>query len=654
MNASNKTHNSLQARLQNRMDSASFDYIVVGGGTAGLVVATRLVEDPDIRVCVLEAGEDVSKELSLMTPGIAEKSFKFKFPLYLNGLFAAGMAFGNLGQPRLDWGALTTPQPHANGRSIYSPRGKGLGGSSTINFMALGRGHEAEYNVFESLGSPGWNFKDFLKYFRKSETFAPTEEEISRLQIDFNEATHGKSGPLHRTAPRWITDLQKPFIEAMQTLGVKYNRDASSGDNTGMWISSHSIDTNGARCSSATAYYEPNKSTPNLVVITGAQATRIVFNDELDAKRKFVASGVEYHKDGQLQRVSAKKEVILSAGAFRTPQLLELSGIGQKSILEAQKIPVKVDLPGVGINLRKLSLLCDLAVTDSIQRYRNSAWVKIHLTVQQDHFYVPFVTEVDSKKYPSYEALADPARFAEELKHYQKSKGGKLSTFFSALFSFLPKNYFMSPNYMIPQDMRTNLNPEIEAIQKQWIAANEIPFLEIALFPGYIPAVVQQPQPGKSYCTIFIALSHAFSSGSVHVASPDPLTAPCVDYGVLDNLVDVDILVNAIQFARKLVATESLSGIMQEVCPGPAMTDKAELENFVRGNISTVFHPIGTAAMLPKSKGGVVDASLKVYGTANLRVVDASVMPIHISAHIQATVYAIAEKGADIIQHERK
>ncbi|KAK6981135.1 GMC oxidoreductase [Favolaschia claudopus] len=565
------------------MHSASFDYVVVGGGTAGLVVAARLVEDPNIRVCVLEAGEDVSKELSFMTPG---------------------MAFGNLGQPKVDWGALTTPQPHANGRSIYSPRGRGLGGSSTINFMALGRGHETEYNVFESLGSPGWNFKEFLKYFRKSETFAPTEEEISRQQIDFNEATHGNSGPLHRTAPRWITDLQKPVIEGLQTLGVNYNRDGSSGDNTGMWISGHSIDTNGARCSSATAYYEPNKSKPNLVVITGAQATRILFNDELDTNGKIVASGVEYHKDGQLQRVSAKKEVILSAGAFRTPQLLELSGIGQKSILEAQKIPVKVDLPGVGINLRKLSVLCDLTITDSIQS--------------------------------------------------QKSKGGKLSTFFSALFSFLPKNHFMSPNYMIPQDMRTNLNPEIEAIQKQWIAANEIPFLEIALFPGYIPAVVQQPQPGKSYCTIFIALSHAFSSGSVHIASSDPLTAPAVDYSVLDNPVDVDILVNAIEFARKLVATQSLSGVMQEVCPGPAMTDKAELEKFVRGNISTVFHPIGTAAMLPKSKGGVVDASLKVYGTANLRVVDASVMPIHISAHIQATVYAIAEKGADIIKHERK
>ncbi|KAJ7627823.1 alcohol oxidase [Mycena polygramma] len=525
-----------------------------------------------------------------------------------------GFAFKNLGQPKVDWGFTSTPQLNAKGRSLYLPRGKALGGTSMINLMTLGRGHEAEYNVFETLGSPGWGWKGLIEYFRTSETFAPTPKEMSNLQVEFNATAHGTSGPLQRTLPKWISDVQAPFIEAMKSLGVPYNLDGTSGNNAGMWTSNHSIDSQGARSSSASAYYEPRKSRPNLTVITSAQATRILFNASLDASGNMVASGVEYHKDGELHTVSAAQEVLICAGTFKTPQLLELSGIGDKEVLAAQDIEVKVDLPGVGANL-------------------------------QDHFWSPFVTETDPK-YESVEVLGDSARAAEEWKTYEESKSGMLSGTCSSLYAFLPKSHFMDDNYEVAEETRTSLHPSLERIQKAWLGADEIPFLEISLFPGFLPIPGHNPETGKSYCSVFLALTHPFSSGSVHIASSDPLAAPVIDHRVLDNKIDLDILVAAVKFARKLCATPSLSAVVtREIIPGPAVQTDDEIKDFIRSTIDTVFHPIGTAAMLPREDSGVVDPSLKVYGTANVRVIDASIIPIQLSAHIQATVYAIAEKA---------
>ncbi|KAJ7623848.1 GMC oxidoreductase [Mycena polygramma] len=579
----------------------TFDYIVVGGGTAGLVVAARLVEDPTIRVCVLEAGEDVTNELDCVVPGFARK---------------------NVGQPKTDWGFISSPQVNAKGRSIYLPRGKGLGGSSVLNLLELGRGHRAEYDALDTLGSPGWDFAGLLEYFKKSETFAPTAKEMSEQQVDVNASAHGTSGPLQRSLPRWSTRLQTPFCQGMTSLGIPFSRDATSGNNAGMWTSSHSIDSQGRRSSSASAYYEPNKSNPNLVVITGAEATRVLFRSPTDDSKELVASGVEYHKDGQLCTVSTQGEVLLCAGTFKTPQLLELSGIGDKNVLDTHSLPVKLDLPGVGSHL-------------------------------QEHFYCPFVTETDPTNFPSFETLTNPVNAAREWKTYEESKMGMLSTPFASLFAFLPKDYFMD-GYVIPDQIRTSLPPPVERIQKEWLAANEVPLLEVALHPGFIPTVGRQPEEGKSYCTFFVALTHAFSSGTVHVTSSDPLASPAIDYHVLDNHVDLDILIHAVKFARKLVATESLSAVVHEIVPGAGIQTDDEIGTFIRNTVGTVFHPIGTASMLPRDAGGVVDSSLKVYGTSNLRVIDASILPIHISAHIQATVYAIAEKAADIIKRERQ
>ncbi|KAJ6479416.1 hypothetical protein C8R47DRAFT_1218976 [Mycena vitilis] len=507
----------------------AFHYVVIGGGTAGLAVATRLAEGPATSVCVLEAGEDVTQELNIVVPD---------------------------------------------------------------------QSHD----------------------FGKSETFAPTAEDISKFQPTVSAAAHGTSGPLQRTLPRYINDLQAPLLQGMNSLGIAFNPDAASGDNTGIWISNHSIDSQGARSSSASTYYETNKSRSNLVVITGAHATEILFNSARDEFGNLVASGVQYRKDGQVHVVVAQEEVILCAGSFQTPQLLELSGIGDKNVLKSHGVDVKLDLPGVGSNLQVLFL---------------STWRK-------------------QTEYKSTDLMRDPVRAAEEWKLYEESRTGVLSVAFSTLFSFLPRGHFVEPSYAIPEQIGTQLHPAMEGIQRDWLGQDEVPLLEVAFRSGFIPTAGHTSQAGKNYCSVFLGLIHPFSSGSVHITSTDPLAAPLIDYNVLDNQVDLDLFVRAIKFARKLVATPSLSPILSEIVPGTEVQTDEEITDYIRGAVETVFHPIGTAAMLPRNKGGVVDPALRVYGTANLRVCDASIIPLQLSAHTQATVYAIAEKAADIIKRERR
>ncbi|KAJ7473442.1 alcohol oxidase [Mycena latifolia] len=574
-----------------------FDYIVVGGGTSGLVVAARLVEDPDIRVCVVEAGGDVGSDLDTIVPG-----FGFK----------------NLGKPGLDWSFRTAPQVNAGGRSLFLPRGKALGGTSMINLMALGRGHAAEYDAFEILGSPGWNWQELVEYFRKSETFAPTPAQVASLNVQVNPLTHGSAGPIHRSLPTWTSNIDAPWVEALKALGVPHNPDSFSGNNVGVWSVHRSIDPHARRSSAASGYYVPIKSKPNLVVITGAHATRILFDSSTDASGLPVATGIEYHKDAQLHTVSASKEVLLCAGTFQTPQLLELSGIGEKDVLGAHGIPVLVDLPGVGNNL-------------------------------QDHFRTVFVAETDSK-YESAEVLKDPVRAAEEWKLYEESKTGRLAGTASLSVAFLPKQHFAKDwdPTLVADTLATSPQGKM---QTDWLKGDAIPFLEMGVYAGLLPNVNYASEPGKSYCSFFLALTHAFARGTVHIASADPLDAPTIDPRVLDNTLDIEILVQAIKFSRRLAATGELrTAITREVLPGAVVQSDSALAEYVRQTVGTLFHPIGTAAMLPRGDGGVVDEALRVYGTANLRVIDSSIIPIHLSAHIQATVYAIAEKGADIVK----
>ncbi|KAF4597829.1 hypothetical protein EYR38_006220 [Pleurotus pulmonarius] len=501
------------------------DYLVVGGGLAGLVVATRLAEDLDVVVGVLEAGQDMSRNQDIQTPGITffrlyhRKSAHLPLPAnYYKGIR----------NPETDWGFFTAPQDGLNGRRIYLPRGKGLGGSTLLNLMQLGRASAVEYNAFEQLGSKGWNWPEFLKYFKKSEAFHPDSEDSAEFGLHVADDVHGKSGPLPKIMPPRVWPLHSRVIEAFTSVGIPFNAEPNDGANAGCWTGTAAIHPGQhTRASSASAYYEPNRDKSNLIIVTGAYATRVLFDPK--EAGDLLATAVEYQKDGEIHVAHATKEVILCTGSFKTPQLLELSGIGDKKILDPLNIPVIIDLPGVGSNLRML-----------------------------------------------------------------------------------------------------------------------------ATISSYLPNTKALPLEGKNYISFVLGLLHPFSRGHVHIRSPDPSDNPIIDPCFLNNATDIEFFLDAVKLVRKVVNARCIkSAIARETAPGPSVQFDAEIVDYLKGNVQTIYHPIGTTPMFPREDGGVVDESLKVYGTNNLRVVDASVIPLQISAHIQHTVYAIAEKAADIIKAAR-
>ncbi|KAK2467406.1 hypothetical protein APHAL10511_000641 [Amanita phalloides] len=249
----------------------------------------------------------------------------------------------------------------------------------------------------------------------------------------------------------------------------------------------------------------------------------------------------------------------------------------------------------------------------------------------------------------SFELLqSDPARAGQEWMLYQEQKGGMLSSVPSQTFAYVPVSTFADEKSIArgAESLRTYGPAESKTVnkQKEWIKAN-IPHLEFAPFPGCLPAPGIVPKPGKRYFSFFVGLLHPFSRGSVHVGSSDPFAPPVIDMHALDNEVDMAMMVDAVKFIRKISQKSPMSDISRsELLPGNDVQSDEQLREWIKGCVQTIFHPVGTSSMLPEVDGGVVDASLKVYGTTNLRVVDASIIPIHISAHTQATVYAIAEK----------
>ncbi|KAG8763169.1 hypothetical protein FRC12_008662 [Ceratobasidium sp. 428] len=588
--------------------TADFDYLVVGGGTAGLVVAARLSEDPAVRVGVLEAGQYVPDDPTINVPGYFGRS---------------------IGNPALDWGFLTVPQKDANGRLLYHPRGKVLGGSSALNFMTLGRGSEAEYDAFEALGNPGWNFSSLQTYFSKSETANPLPEDKAQTYGAQVVAPAGTNGPIARSYPGWFSDLHVPLIGAYKALGVDMNVDPNGGKNTGITTTACAITPGkSTRSYSVTGYWEPYADRPNLVLVTGARATKVILSKQGDLA---VATGVEFVHGPEGEEtefvVKARREVVLSAGSFQSPQLLELSGIGQRRVLEAVDVPVQVELDGVGENL-------------------------------QDHVYVPTMYEV-TPDHETLDVLHEPEVHAREWEKFETKGEGMYAATHSA-FSFLPLEDFAEADEALR--VREALKGEVSryssvggkklhGLLSEWASEGEAAQAqaEIIHYPGFFPNPVTRPTPGHRYQSFLAALMHPASRGTTHIISSDPLTKPAIDPRYMSAPADVEILAAAVRFITRL----SKAGPMSERVIGETMgaqETSEDVKEYVKNKFEPVYHPIGTCSMLPREDGGVVDATLKVYGTANLRVVDASVIPIHLSCHIQSTVYAIAEKASDIIK----
>ncbi|KAF7761459.1 CAZyme family AA3 [Agaricus bisporus var. burnettii] len=568
-----------------------FDYVIVGGGSAGLVVAARLTELQDISVCVLEAGGDITHTPEASVPGYGKA-------LWFN--------------KETDWGFLSVPQKHSEGAVLPMFRGKALGGSSMTGLMQLNRATAREYDALERIGNIGWNSAEIHKYMVKSQTLAYTPEELAENHFEADKKDFG-SGPILNTPSPYKLTYRDEWYKALEECGVPYNANAIGGETMGSWMSPIAVHPKTrTRISSASAYYEPNKHRKNLTIITGAHVTRIQLNT---TSGKPVAEGVYYETNGKKHVVSARKEVILSAGSIQTPQILELSGIGQKKILDKYGIPTVVELPGVGENYQVGFCINFVAMSYELKPGHESH----HPLATSPEETISMITNICAfvplPKLEDHQALLDLAR---------KSN-----------FSKIP--------------------PSVLNIQQEWFKDETMPQIELVTIPHFLPTAYQpEPDPEKRYLCVCGLLLHPFARGSIHINSSDAFKHPDIDLSAFDNEVDWQTFVQGAKLTRKVhLKTRAFNDVVaKEIAPGSDGDTQEGLEKYLKAQLVGGYHPVGTAAMMKKEEGGVVDNKLKVYGVDRLRVVDASILPFQLGTDPQTTIYAIAEKAADLIKED--
>ncbi|MDO9196428.1 GMC family oxidoreductase [Rhodoferax sp.] len=525
-----------------------FDYIIIGGGSAGCVLAARLSENPDVTVALLEAGP-------------ADSSVLIHCPAGLALIAKNGQA---------NWKFDTVPQPGLNGRQGYQPRGKVLGGSSSVNAMIYARGHRADYDHWAAEGNPGWGYDEVLPYFKRAE-----HNERGA------DAFHGTGGPLN------VMDLRSPnrfgpvFVEAGQQAGFAHNPDFNGAgqEGVGMFQVTHK---NGERFSAAKAYLTPNRARPNLRVFTGAHTTRIL----LERKR---AVGVEFHHEGEVKQLKAKREVLLCAGALQSPQILMLSGIGSHDHLLENGIATLHDLPGVGQNLH-------------------------------DHVDVVLVAEAPQAKDLFGLSLTGMVRAIKGIFEWRKLRSGMLTTNFAEAGGFIKSQ-----------------------------ASEPIPDLQLHFVIGKLVNHGRTTTFGHGY-SCHVCLLRPRSRGSVRLDSKDPLAPPLIDPNFLGVRDDMDRLMRGFKLMRHILSQPALATIHGKELPASAAAQSdAQIEHFIRDHADTIYHPVGSCRM-GNGPLDVVDARLCVRGIEALRVVDASIMPRIVGGNTNAPVIMIAEKAADMIK----
>ena len=531
----------------------SFDYVIVGGGSAGATLAARLTEDPNITVCLLEAG-GMGNSILVRAP--------------------AAVVAVLPGRPKLgNWAFETVPQPGLKGRKGYQPRGKGLGGSSAINAMLYVRGHRKDYDGWADLGCAGWSWDEVLPYFRRSEN---------------NERganpDHGASGPLHvsdQKSPRPITE---DFVQAATRLQLPVRDDFNTGETEGVGLFQvtqfHDRARNGERCSAAAAYLHPVMQRPNLTVRTGAHATRILFQ----GKR---ATGIAYRQARKDHKVEARREVILCGGAFQSPQLLQLSGIGRPEDIKPHGIAMVHELPGVGQNL-------------------------------QDH--LDFILSCRSRDTDMFGiGLTGGFNLIRHIRQWRKDGTGMIATPFAEGAGFI------------------KTDPALDR-----------PDVQLHFVIGIVDDHARKLYLGHGF-SCHVCVLHPQSRGTVTLQSANPLAAPAIDPRYLSDERDLQTLIKGAKLARSILQTPPLKGYVHKELFLPETLTDAAWEDHIRARADTIYHPVGTCRM-GTDPLAVVDPELRVHGIAGLRVVDASVMPTLVGGNTNAPTIMIAEKAADMIR----
>ena len=538
----------------------NFDYIEVGGGSAGSVIASRLSEDPAVTVCLLEAGGEGKNPLvsspmgSIVTvPGIP--GFRKKFKIY-------------------NWRFESTTQTELNGRASYQPRGKVLGGSSAINACLYTRGHASDYDDWANLGCDGWSYKDVLPYFKKAE-----HHENGANQY------HGSDGPLHVSVGKSVHPINHAFIKAANEKDIKSNTDFNGEDQEGLGLFDSTVYwdklRDGKRCSAAAAYLTPHRARSNLTIITGAHATKILLEDK-------TATGVSYQHKGQQKSVNAKREVLLSGGAYNSPQLLLLSGIGPKEKLIPHGIDVQHELTGVGANL-------------------------------QDH--VDFTLGYKSKDGSLFGVgFQTTFRFLKEL--IGLGKAGQRS---------LARSLFSQSGGFVKSS---------EDIDR--------PDLQFHFVHALLDDHARKLHLGYGF-SCHVCVLRPYSRGDVSLKDSNPLSDPAIDTNQLSDKRDLELLIKGARLTRSILETEPMTPYRHKDMFTDGVNTDSEWEQRIRNRSDTIYHPVGTCKM-GIDEMSVVDPQLRVHGIDNLRVVDASVMPTLIGGNTNAPTIMIAEKAVDLIR----
>lgn len=599
------------------INGESFDFVIAGGGVAGLTLAARLSEWSNVTVLCIEAGGDGSNyEDQIDIPGYS----------YLHSL--TGTAY--------DWAYNTVPQADALDLTKYWPRGKGLGGSGAINGLFWGRASSVEYDAWATLnpnGNETWDWQEVDKYIKKAENLtAPSADFQEKFGMVVNTSAHGDSGPIQIGFSEYIFDEVAKWIPAWETLGLS-GKDLAGGSTHGAMISTSTINMqNQTRSDSKAGYIDPLPPRSNLVILTNQQVTSVIFNGSTDASGNIIASGVTFQADASSTSysVQANKEVLLAGGVIGSPQILQLSGIGPKSLLSNLAIDTKIDLP-VGYNLQDhVSFSMYWSTPQGTFTWNNlsvSSTLQSEQLAQYKSNFTGMWTYVNEAV--GYPSMSDIMQSSSSASSYASTVSSAIDALVTNVTSWLN----------LPDNVATGLKSQYQ-IQQEWL--NE----EI----GQLEIVLTLLGNGGNEIGIQVALQHPFSRGTIFINSTDPFTQPNINPDYFGVGYDIDIMGYGSDFARRLAAASPLSEVLiTETAPGPTVTGDS-LATYTKQKCGTEYHPLGTCSMLPKDSGGVVDTTLTVYGTSNLRVVDVSIAPLQLSAHLMATTYGIAEKGADIIK----